>query len=72
MLSNWSFKKPTKPGLYIVNCGDVVTEQTITFSEFYIEGGELIDQNGEALSEYPICYKFIRIDASKLNDHPNE
>lgn len=65
----WSYKKPTEPGLYYVNRGDVVTKETLEVIWFTKAKDEefLSDNFRVPVKEYNDCFKFKPIDYERLN-----
>lgn len=65
----WDYKKPTKPGLYYVNNGDVVTKESLEVVEFSFRKDEDYLSDGDQcdIGNYHDCYKFMPIDYERLN-----
>lgn len=64
----WTYKKPTKPGLYLCNRGDVVTEDSLIGGLrggslpailLQFDGELLSDEEGIAVRDYRDSFKFI-------------
>ena len=68
----WTYKKPTEPGLYYVNLGDVVTEESLSVIHFVIIDGALVDDCGFPVRQYNTHYKFMFIDHEALNKIGND
>ena len=45
IINNWSWKKPTEPGDYLVCGGDVETAANVEFMSFRVIGGVLMDSD---------------------------
>ena len=68
----WSYKKPTKPGLYYVNSGDVVTKETLHIVPMKIIGKDLCDSMLHLIDTYKSFYKFMPVDYEALNKIGND
>lgn len=72
MPDQWTYEKPTEPGWYMVNYGDIVTKDNLTFERFSISyTGLLVDIEGTASCDYGSSYKFIKVDIKALNQVGN-
>ena len=58
---NWSYTKPTEPGLYFVNDGDVETENAYFFRLIERDGVLMDASDGFGLYQYGPSYKFARL-----------
>lgn len=63
---NWSFDKPTKTGWYLINNGDVVTEDNMEPVRIYKNSDDTLmleDFSGSVflLEDILSCYKFLDI-----------
>lgn len=62
-VTEWSYDKPTQPGLYIACYGDIPTFADMEFvSVNYQPQRGLIDQIGEPISNYSDSYKWALLD----------
>ena len=68
----WSYEKPTEPGLYLVNRGDVVTSDTLETQHFKMVDRRLRDKDGIPASSYGSHWKFLPIDYDYLNKIGNK
>lgn len=69
----WGYKKPTEPGLYYVNRGDVVTDESCGILPFWNgPDGKLIDPAGRLVARYNDTFKFMLVDYEALNKIGNE
>lgn len=60
-ITEWSYEKPTEPGLYLCCYGDVETHSNISFVKFEMEYGTLYGQHGEAAWSYSKSCKWARL-----------
>ena len=69
----WSYDKPTVPGWYWVNGGDVVTPFSLKLlkAAFNLEK-ELVDEDLFPIYRYNTSYKFLEIDINELNTIGNK
>lgn len=65
----WSYMKPTNPGWYFVNRGDVVTDDSIECQLIKVrnDDSQLSDSEGVLISNYCHTFKFLKVDAERLN-----
>lgn len=69
----WSYEKPTEPGMYFINRGDVVTADSLKLADMYEINGELFDRtDGELVSRFADYIKFLKVDIDALNQLGNE
>lgn len=69
----WSWEKPTEPGWYYVNRGDVVTSDS--FEAVLLipaPSGQLIDRDLMFVEDYSADFKFMPIDINGLNQINNK
>ena len=68
---NWTYDKPKKAGLYLINNGDIITNDTVGMTRFFTnQHGELIDPSGIPLARYTNSFKYMHLDPSVLNKIP--
>ena len=68
-ITEWSYKKPTEQGDYLVCYGDVETESSVTYERFYMASTgttlghkeELFDSDGVWLKDYSSSCKYARL-----------
>ena len=73
----WTYEKPRCPGMYYINRGDVVTEDTLENIRVFkkdgvlcgdvLRDGVLCDGDGMLISDYRSDIKFMRIDFDWFN-----
>jgi hypothetical protein len=63
----WTYDKPDWPGMYYINRGDVVTEDTLENIRVFKKDGVLCDGDGMLISDYRSDIKFMRIDFDWFN-----
>lgn len=69
----WSYKKPTEPGEYDANRGDVVIRSNRKSIELtFDDDGYLVDQDGVFIEAYHQGWKFRPVDYEYLNKIGNE
>ena len=69
----WSYKKPEQSGMYYINRGDVVTQDTLKMDYFGPgDSGVLEDSSGTPVMLYHTDYKFLRVNLDYLNSLGNE
>ncbi len=73
MSNLWSYDKPTEPGWYWANRGDVVTNHSLCCEEFSYWGGtHLSDSHSIEVAKYVGVWKFLKVDIDALNALGNE
>lgn len=64
----WLPEKPTEPGCYLTNRGDVVTEDSLRFEYLRFDRfGELVDDGSVSVKTYHPSWKFMKLDIEELN-----
>lgn len=66
-ITNWSFDKPTEPGMYLACYGDIEVVENIFYMTLYeaanttlsVEG--LVDQDGNDIDSYGPSWKFAKL-----------
>lgn len=72
-MSKWTYNKPTEPGLYWVNSGDVVTVYSLEIQHFSDRGASYLgDSGGIPAISYGDYIKFLKVDIDALNELGNE
>jgi hypothetical protein len=69
IVHNWSYDKPTEQGDYLVCCGDVEVEQSVSYQRFYFASSgitlgrkeSLYDEDGACLDDYHSSCKYARL-----------
>ena len=70
----WSYTKPTIPGWYFVNRGDVVTDDSLDCQLIKVRNyeDEMSDSEGVLVSNYCHTFKFLKVYFERLNTIGNE
>ena len=73
-MEKWSFKKPTKQGVYLCSAGDVVSEYSLFLTKFIEnDSGDLVDiSDMTRVKDWGKHVKFMKIDIQELNQLGNE
>ncbi len=61
-ITEWTYDKPTEPGLYLMCYGDVEVQKNMTLANVINENGELIDEvDCTPVYNFQPGYKYARL-----------
>jgi hypothetical protein len=64
----WKAEKPTNAGVYFMNLGDVVTENSLKLIVLKENSeGEIVDEYGDKIICYPDSCKYSSVDIDLMN-----